>query len=196
MKDSFIVKDDFCPQIDAVRQSAFDAGFDTWKPNAGVVGSSIYEGIGFVGTHSHLIRALSGAIGRPIFPNSMFFRVTKPETEPAYIHSDRHTGDWTCIVYLSEHKEVYGTGFYKHRKTGLVEMPTFDGMKEAGTFDTLKADMVSGLDQDWEQLDFVRGVYNRALIFHAPLFHSRIPKTGLGMDDATGRLVWACHFVL
>lgn len=202
MKDSIIVKDDFCPEAAAVRASALESGFGTWRPNKGEVGSSIYEGMSFWGRHSLMLRALSRALGgRPIFPNNMFFRVTRPETEGAYVHSDRHWGSWTCIGYLSEHKEVSGTGFYRHRESGLLEMPSFEEMRQVrdpGTkvsdYEQLKRDMVSGSVLEWEQLDFVRGIFNRALIFHAPLFHARCPRHGLGTDDATGRMVWVCHF--
>jgi hypothetical protein len=129
----------------------------------------------------------------------MFFRVTKPTTEAAYVHSDREWGAWTCIAYLSQHPEVSGTAFYRHRQTQLCEMPSFQEMKErwpAEAFEQIKTAMVKGSEEDWEQLDFVRGLFNRALIFHAPLFHSRFPRHGLGSDDASGRMVWVCHFEL
>ena len=57
----------------------------------------------------------------------------------------------------------------------------------------MKRMMVDGGPDDWEQIDFVRGLYNRALVFRAPLFHSRSPLNG--MDGETeGRLIHACHF--
>lgn len=198
MKDSIIVKDDFCPQLGLVRESAFESGFGTWRPNQGEVGSSVYAGMNFVGRHDLLLRALQAAIGRPIFPSLTFFRATKPDTEAAYVHSDRMHGDWTCIVYLSEHTEASGTGFYRHRETGMREMPAFDELRrEPDFFEKLKAQMVAGGEQDWEQLDFVRGLCNRALIFRAPLFHARCPRHGLGDGtDQTARLVWVCHFYL
>lgn len=196
MKDSIIIKDDFCPDIEQVRASALESGFGTWSPNKGAVGSSVYEGMNFWGRHSLLIRSLTAALGRPIYPNNMFFRVTRPETEKAYTHSDRMSGDWTAIVYCSQHTEVSGTAFYRHRETGLMEMPTFDEMQKLGIFELLKKDMVEGGEAEWEQLDFVRGLYNRALIFHAPLFHARYPKHGLGENDETGRMVWVCHFTI
>lgn len=195
MRASITIKDDFSPDVVAVRESALQAGFGTWRPNKGEVGSSIYEGMNFWGRHSLLLRALSAACGgRPIFPNNMFFRVTKPGMEPAYVHSDRMWGTWTCLVYLSEHTEVSGTAFYRHRATTLLEMPTLEEMHGKPEFEQLKKDMVAGAGPDWEQLDFVRGVFNRALIFYAPLFHSRFPREGLGSDDASGRMVWVCHF--
>ena len=197
MKNSIIVIDDFCPQIEEVRKSAFESGFGTWKPNKGEVGSSNYDGMNFWGLHSHMLRSLHVIFGRPVLPNNTFFRITTPDTERAYIHSDRSWGTHTCVAYLSDHKEdVSGTGFYRHKATGLLYMPTFDEMKEGGLFEQLKADMVTGDDKDWEQTDFVRGIYNRALIFDAPLFHSRFPKHGIGTDDETGRLVWVSHFCL
>lgn len=200
MTDLITVKDDFCDEPELVRQSALESGFGTWRPNKGEVGSSIYDGMSFWGRHSLMLRALSAAMGnRPIFPNNMFFRVTRPETEAAYVHSDRHWGEWTCVAYLSKHTEVSGTGFYRHRSTQLCEMPPFDEMKTKwpeGAFELLKNDMVSGGEAQWEQLDFVRGLFNRAVIFHAPLFHARCPKHGLGENDEAGRMIWACHFEL
>lgn len=197
MTNSFLVVDDFCPEVEAVRESALQSGFGTWRPNKGEVGSSVYEGMNFWGLHSLMLRALSVSIGgASVFPNNMFFRVTRPETEAAYIHSDRMWGTHTCVAYLSRHDEVSGTGFYRHRASGMVEMPTLEDMVAGGVMDQMKQDMVKGADEDWEQLDFVRGRFNRALIFSAPLFHSRVPRHGLGTSDETGRLVWACHFVI
>ena len=198
MKDSIIVKDDFCPDIDLVRNSALQSGFGTWAPSKGEVGSSIYEGMNFWGDHASLLKGLYAALGRPVFPNSMFFRATKPGTEKAYVHSDRDAGSWTAIVYCSDHKEVSRTGFYQHQETGLKDMPSFDELRaNPEFFDQLKKEMVDGDDSVWEQIDFVRGVYNRALIFRAPLFHARCPKDGFGSGtDETARIVWVCHFEL
>lgn len=196
MKDSIIVKDDFSPYTEQVKASAYESGFGTWTPNKGIVGTSIYEGMNYVGRHDLMLRALSGAMGTPVYPALTFFRVTKPDTEPAYIHSDRTHGDWTCIVYLSEHKERSGTAFYRHRESGMTEMPSFEDLaKTPELFDKLKTQMVTGSEDDWEMTDFVSGRFNRALIFNAPLFHSRFPKQGLGDgSDESGRLVHVTHF--
>src|SRR5690606_6736394 len=116
------------------------------------------------------------AVGHVLVPNTMFFRVTNVGYENAYIHSDRETGDHTAIVYLSEHDEPYGTAFFKHKPTGLIHMPSFAEMAEMGEDgEQLKKDMVSRDPDRWEQIAEVEGKYNRALIFDAPLFHSRFP---------------------
>lgn len=192
----FVVIDDFLKDPARFRQSALDSGFGTWRPNQGEVGSSIYDGMNFWGDHGVAIRALTQKLERPVFPNSMFFRVTNLDTEPAYVHSDREAGEYTAILYLSEH-EGSGTGFYKHRRTGLTRMNSFAEMaREPEEFARLKAEMVKGSDEDWELTELVRGKFNRALVFDAPLFHARRPKDGFGSNAEDGRMVWVCHFNL
>jgi hypothetical protein len=190
----YMVVDNFCDKIDSVVQSVFAAGFDTWKPNKGEVGSSVYEGMGFWGNHALMIHALVGAINGVVIPNTMYFRVTNEGMERAYIHSDRESGNYTCVCYLTDHAEESGTAFFMHKRTGLTAMPSFQEMRDMDIFDEMKADMVSRDPDKWVQLDFVRGMKNRALIFNAPLFHSRFPLEGIGKTPEAGRLVWASHF--
>jgi len=73
-------------------------------------------------------------------------------------------------------------------------MPNFYDMREMGILEELKADMVSRDPDKWEQVGYVEGKYNRALIFEAPLFHSRFPLEGIGNSNENGRLIWATHF--
>lgn len=192
------VIDDFTPQIDEVRASALASGFGTWRPNKGEVGSSIYDGMNFWGKHALLVHALSYYMGRQVYPNAMFFRVTNQDTEAAYIHSDRESGDFSCVVYLSDHgPERSGTGFFRHRETGMTRMPSFDELrKQPEFFERLKREMVEGSEEHWEMLDFIYGHYNRAVIFDAPRFHARFPRHGFASTPEEGRMVWVCHFML
>jgi hypothetical protein len=188
---------DFCDDPEFVRNSALQAGFGTWRPNKGEVGSSNYDGMNFWGRHSMMIHALSKAMGCQIFPNNTFFRVTNKETEKAYVHSDRESGTHTCVAYLSEHDGLSGTGFFRHRGTGMTRMPSFAELATNPTFfDVLKKEMVEGTEEHWELIDFVRGQFNKAIIFDAPLFHARHPKNGFGETPEEGRMVWVCHFCL
>lgn len=191
MKPLFTVIDEFLEKPMVVAKTARDAGFGNWVPASAEVGSGKYEGMGWVGAHAAVVRGLSQFLG-VVIPNKMFFRETSKETERAYVHSDRMTAPWTSIVYLSQHEEVSGTAFFRHRKYGFTEMPTFEVMQEQGIFEEMKEDMVSASPEKWEQTDFVRGLYNRALIFHAPLFHSRFPLGAV--EDGKPRLVHVCHF--
>lgn len=190
----YLVIDEFCEELDRVKQSAHAAGFDTWRPNKGEVGSSVYEGMGFWGDHALMLHALMRATGGVVVPNSMFFRVTNVGMEKAYIHSDRESGNHTCVAYLTDHAEESGTAFFRHKRTGLTAMPSFEEMRESGLMDELREDMVSRNPDKWEQVDYVRGARNRALIFPAPLFHSRFPLEGVGDSLDTGRMVWVSHF--
>lgn len=193
-QNAVIVVDDFCEDIELVRDSLLAAGTGTWRPNKGQIGSSVYDGMGFVGYHALMLRPLIGAVRNVMVPNSMFFRVTNEGMEKAYIHSDREYGSYTAVVYLSSHDTPSGTAFYRHIPTGLTEMPTFEEMKELGIFEQLSEDMTSRDPSKWEQLDFVEGRFNRALIFDAPLFHSRFPVEGIADNNEDGRLVWVSHF--
>lgn len=191
------VVDNFTPSIKEVRQSALDSGFGTWRPSKGEVGSSVYEHMNFWGKHSLMLGALTRVLGYQVFPNNMFFRVTNQDTEGAYVHSDRESGDFTCVAYLSDHEDVSGTGFYRHRASGMTHMPSFAEMAEdPEEFESLKKQMVKGSEEDWELLDFIRGRFNRAVIFDAPRFHARTPKNGIGVDLESGRMVWVTHFNL
>lgn len=192
------VIDDFSPYAPAARASALAAGFGTWRPNKGEVGSSVYDGMGFWGTHAMMYAPLMQRVSAPIAPNSLFFRVCNESTESAYVHSDREAGDYTCVAYLSDHgEERTGTGFYRHRRTGMDRMPSFAEMAQnPEEFERLKTEMVRGSEEDWEQIAFVKGKFNRAVIFEAPLFHARSPRHGFSNTDETGRMVWVCHFVV
>lgn len=192
------VIDDFSPYADAARASVLTAGVGTWKPSRGEVGSSNYDGMGFWGNHAMLMGPLMQHMQSPVIPNSMFFRVTNADTEAAYVHSDRESGDFSCIAYLSDHGDAEsGTAFYRHRRTGMTSMPSFKELRAAPElFETLKSEMVEGSDEHWERIEFVQGRFNRAVVFAAPLFHSRVPRHGFGSTPEEGRLIWCTHFMI
>jgi len=194
-QQKWMVFDDFCPEIDLVRASALASGFGTWRPNKGEVGSSVYDNMNFWGLHAFMLKSIDRVLGARFYPNDTFFRYAVPETEPAYTHSDRAFGDITCVCYMSDHDEVFGTGFYRHRKTGLTEMPKMEDMVDP-EWDELKRDMIEGGPDEWDEVGFCEGMYNRAVIFHAPLFHARYPKTGIGTNATDARMVWAAHGIL
>jgi len=188
------VFDDFVSDPDRIRQTALRSGFGTWHPNKGDIGAAFYEGVNFWGDHASLFRALHRKIG-PIIPSSMFFRITNPRMEHALIHSDREYGEQTAIVYLSQSSEMSGTAFYRHRLTGMTDMPPLEElMRDQVFFKKLRQHMLDADDADWEPYHFVEARYNRCLVFDAPKIHCRIPKTGYGTDESDSRMVWVCHF--
>jgi hypothetical protein len=186
--------DDFIADPEKVRQSALSSGFGAWNPHQGLLGTPSYGGVNFIGDHGTLVQALFNQIG-PVVPSSMFFRITNPTMEHALIHSDREYGDYTTIVYLSPTREGSGTAFYRHRETGMVDMPPIaELMRDEVFFQKIRQQMLDASDADWEMYDFVEAKYNRCLVFDAPKIHCRIPKNGYGTNDADSRMVWVCHF--
>ena len=188
------VYDNFSKDPEAVRQSALRSGFGTWHPNKGDIGADFYQGVNFWGDHASLFKALHAKVGQ-IIPSSMFFRITNPGMERALIHSDREYGEHTAIVYLSQTREGSGTAFYKHRETGMADMPPLaELMSDEKFFAKIRQQMLDASDQDWEVYNFVEAVFNRCLIFDAPKIHCRIPKNGYGETEGDSRMVWVCHF--
>ena len=192
------VLDDFLPNPEQVRASALRSGFGTWRPNKGDIGAESYGGVNFVGDHASCLMRLHRYIGRQIIPNSMFFRITNDSMEHALIHSDREYGENTAILYLSANNPVLsGTGFYRHRETGMEEMPSLEElMKDPIFFQKIRQQMLDASDDDWEMYQFVESYFNRCLIFNGPKIHCRIPKTGYGSTENDSRMVWVCHYVI
>lgn len=189
------VFDNFVGNPDAVRESALRAGFGTWHPNKGDIGADFYEGVSFWGDHASLFKALYEHWGEQVIPSSMFFRITNPAMEHALIHSDREYGEYTAIVYLSPTKSGSGTAFYRHRETGMVDLPALpDLMKDRAFFQKIRREMLDASDEDWEMYDFIEAKFNRCLVFDAPKIHCRIPKVGYGTSETDSRMVWVAHF--
>jgi len=190
------VFDNFLEDPEAVRQSAISAGFGTWTPTTkGIQGLTAYSGVGFWGKHEDCYKALYKKIGQFI-PSSHFFRVTNPGMERAIIHSDREYGDFTAIVYLSHTTDVgSGTGFYKHRETGWIDMPPMEQrLKDPVQFEKMKEQMHEASDEHWHMYKFVEGKFNRCVVFDAPKIHCRLPKNGYGKNEQDSRMVWVTHF--
>ncbi len=185
--------DDFCPEIDLCVESFKAAGYGTWQPNQSLIGDGKYTGMCFMGYHHYMVRALCMSQNRMIIPNTLFSKCAVEGERTAYIHSDRDQGHVTCICYLTDHDEQSGTAFYRHKKTGWREMPPLDELKKLGVLEEMAADMTDPTGAAFEQTDFVKGIKNRALIFRSPLFHSRVPKGGIGIDPSNARLIWVCH---
>lgn len=159
-----IVLDNFLKDPDAVRQSVLNCGFGTWRPSKGRSGADYYDGLGFYGDHAPIIETIYKRVGMIGYPNSMVFRVTNENTSKGVIHTDEGAGDTTCFLYLSSHVGRYGTAFYEK------------------------------MNDDWKEIEFVNGAFNRIVVFKSNIYHQRFPLNGFGNDPVAGRLVWVGHF--
>lgn len=179
-------------EIHDTRESALQSGFGNWTPKSSEFGGGTYSGMNWKGYHGACNVALTRAVRRQVFPNSMFFRVLLEDAEPRLIHSDQLDGNYTAILYLSEHEEESGTAFYRHKETDLLVMPTMEEMKRLKTVGYWRKEMAN--EDAWEQTDYIRGQRGRMLVFSAGLFHGRVPANGIGKTPEEGRMIWVCHF--
>jgi hypothetical protein len=190
-----VVLDNFLKDPVAVRNSVLNCGFGTWRPNKGDMGADYYDGLGFYGDHAPIVEALYKRVGMIGYPNSMVFRVTNETTEKGVVHSDVGAGDTTCFLYLSSHPEKYGTGFYRNKRTRSLTMPSLAELaRNPEELARLKEEIATSPDEAWEEVEFVRGVFNRAVVFKSHCYHRRFPLHGIGNDVVGGRMIWIGHF--
>lgn len=190
------VVDDVLPNASAVRNSALATGFGSWKPNPGSIGSTEYTGVSFQGDHPACIRAVQAAMGQPIIPGSMHFRVTNRDSERALVHSDIGYAEYTALIYLSEMNLEYGTKFYRHKQSGYIRLPKVEDLVKRPDYHMFRDDMSTSDPSKWTEEHYVQAKYNRLVLFDAGRFHCRTGAENFGNTDVTARMIWACHFYL
>lgn len=218
MLESVRYFDNFLPfaQLEEIKASALRGGFGTWTPDANsVLGVNAFKGVGYVGNHGIIFKRLHELLGFPLYPNEApKFRKTDTKADGAYVHSDRSSGELTAILYLSHDNDPRsGTGFYRHRPTQAFidavalhqppltpdEMPCYFQQNGTKWGDMLQRDMREENPEQtdrWECTGFVRAIFGRMVVFKSSLYHSRLPREGLGTTDADARIIWVSHNIL
>jgi hypothetical protein len=184
-----IVIDEFFKNFAAVRKLADEAHYqDEVYP----ADNTVYPGIckdlprGLVAS---VVAKTGAALGKPVAPVLTFLRLSVPSgtRAPHYVHTDLSTGQGTLLVYLSDAQDGAGTGFYRHKETGMIAHP-----------DTPEGVAIWARDQRdmslWEQTNFVPMKRNRAVIFSAEQFHCALPTGGFGNGPVDGRLALTMFF--
>ncbi len=121
-----------------------------------------------------------------------FSQASEPYTQNIHFDGGRRT-KWSGVVYLSkDHPAVDGTIFWKHRRTGLEEIPrTTEGLAKHGwsTYEELKSFLEKdGTDDSlWEKTLTIPYRYNRLVLFRPWLFHS--PGRAFGETLRSSRMV-------
>lgn len=128
-------------------------------------------------------------LGEQIRPNVIFARLTSAaQTEaPNKVHSDRIMGAGACLIYMTRVLPLQGSGtaFYRHFKYG-----------DKHTDEVIPAEIQTNVLADgiWQRRMFVRGEFNRALIYDSRLWHCAEPVGGFGRGPEDGRIVLTCFF--
>lgn len=156
-----------------------------------------YHGIGLgyeVEGMDSLIAAVVGAASAKV--DMEFFRLGVSAADLTdYIHADSSISRWAAVWYLSEAPKgvVAGTAFWRHKGTGLTEMPTDEWIVKnfSSVPDFVKMIRADANDESkWEMTDLVGQKFNRLVFYPTQRFHSRFPQQAWGKDVSDGRLVW------
>lgn len=117
-------------------------------------------------------------------PGLTFFRRSPAgQQEPNYIHTDRDMGDWTAILYLNPDPPADdGTAFLRHVETGANASTATSEAQFHHEWREWR-DLAK-----WTRWHTVSAKFNRLLLFHAPLFHSRAIADNYG-DESDARLI-------
>lgn len=146
-------------------------------------------------TKEHL-EVLSQLVGENVTPSTGFtgkFRFTQEhETHKQDIHFDPGDNNcaWAGVIYLTPNiTNTEGTIFWKHKRTGLEDIPrTFEGINRYGWTGVpdLKVFLeTEGTDHNlWEKTFQVPYRYNRLVLFRPWMFHSPGPAFGNSLETA------------
>ena len=195
--DRVIIVDNFYTNPDMVRNYALEK--ETEDKSQGNYGG-IMTNEQFV-TQEH-INAFSQLVGHRVKQGTQLngkFRFTKEdETYKQLIHFDFGQNlAWAGVVYLTPTNHDEGTIFYKHKRTGLTEIPrTQEGISQYGWDDTeaLKVFLdTEGMDESlWDREMVVPYRYNRLVLFRPWMFHA--PGRSFGATLETSRVVQTFFF--
>ena len=194
MVNRIYIVDNFYPDPDGVIDLMYqqDREQESGGNYAGVMSNAAF----LTPEHSQVISSL---VGEPVKPGTQLCGKIRWSKEDDPYKQDIHfdVGDhllWAGVVYLSkEHPEgIDGTVFWKHKETGLEEIPmTQEGIEQYGwkNTDDLKTFLdTDGMDHSkWTRTMSVPYRYNRLVLFRPWMFHS--PGPAFGKDLKSARIV-------
>lgn len=106
------------------------------------------------------------------------------------VHADS-VSEWAAMVYLTPNPDLTtGTGFFRHRSTGLEGPPDYRTALKHGYSTPMRMlnELVypdAGNLDAWEQIDQVEPVYNRLIAFRgARYFHAPLGGGGTSREDS------------
>ena len=196
---SLMIIDDFLEKPDAFRQTALGLNYPDLKGE--FPGRNSAQRIDLPGLSQH-VSSLVGENLRPIDPMESHghCRLTlASDPRLGAVHVD--SAQWSGILYLSRDQDARGgTDFFRHKKTGLDQIPIND--REAGRlgYASSKAVMDQTVFADgkkrsaWEKTMSIPLRFNRLILLRPWLFHSSGP--GFGSSVADGRLIYVMFFTL
>lgn len=176
-----LIRDDFLPAAEAVREAALRAPFVDFSAQDGEVYRRVCQTV---------VPYLQECIEAELGPVEMFMQGYRlnfgGELPNAAIHSDVGWGTHAAVVYLCDGEG--GTALWRHRATGAHRIDPGD----RALFEVVRHDW--GDADRWEQTALCPLKFNRGVIYESALFHSRWPFPAFGDDATSGRLVAVAFF--
>lgn len=128
---------------------------------------------------------LEQLLGTSIVPRFQFARLSVEGVVPPHkVHNDATMGDYTSILYLSDHG---GTTLHTHREYGFSEQPETEEELQAWHRDT-------NVVEAWHTDLFIPAKRNKLTCYNASRLHAA--TDGYGRDATDGRLVLVTFFDL
>jgi uncharacterized protein DUF6445 len=193
MSGSVYVVDDFYAEPDKVRDFALRSDF----ASAGKYNYPGWQSMRAL-TANSLADAFSEVIGEQVVPEpdrytwGGFRLITVSTGAMTKVHADTAV-DWAAMVYLTPGiDDAAGTGFFRHKETGLFGPPTDAQARALGYADANEfEEQVARRDMadlaKWELVSHVHPQYNRLVIFRGcTQYHA--PLAGSGSNAGDGRL--------
>lgn len=199
MSDKIIIVDDFYENPHAVRELAMRSRYAN-------IEDTDYPGFAsqLVLSNPALRTRFEAMIGAEIIVDDARFTwggfrfVTSDSGSRTIVHADAAI-DWAAMIYLTPGAPDYaGTGFYRHRPTGLAGPPSDRearalGYADAAEFDDRVIRPDKADPSKWELIEQVAPRFNRLVLFQGgQMYHA--PMGGCGADQNDARLTHIFFF--
>ncbi|MBM7412872.1 hypothetical protein JOE38_002695 [Clavibacter michiganensis] len=185
-----IVVDDFYASPDSVRKFALAQEYTDFGGAKAFLGrETLYPYF-----DDSMTARFSELVGTPIVHSERqvygkFRLAGADESRRTKVHFDRSA--WAANIYLTPGLDAScGLGIYRHRATGLEEVPSAEQLADLG-FDSLNefdATVVvpDSLDQSrWELIDIIEPTYNRLVVIPGSrYFHAAEKGSGVNVEEA------------
>jgi hypothetical protein len=179
--DDLIIYDGFYENPERIREMALKLPFWVMGQFPGLRTEAV-EGDLFYHLRDHLQNIMGKKISQWEGGYNSAFQYSLSE-DASWIHHDNNNG-WAAVVYLNpEAPKSAGTCFYKHKRTGIIKH-----QENQINFNDYVQDM-----EDWEEIERVDNVFNRAIIYRGNYYHRSAPEK-FGINKWNGRLFQTFFF--